>query len=98
MAEKNGTWTRVSLAVMGAITLLSAGFAACSTTVAVDYRRLDQQGTQKAQALETRVTKLETTLDVVLKGVQDNLKDLNDQFRKHMVSTGSGVARSGSGG
>jgi hypothetical protein len=83
MAEKNGTWMKVSLAVMGVATLLSVGFAACSTTVAVDYRRIDNQGTQKTQQLETRITVLETTQAVTLRQIQESLKELSEQFRKH---------------
>ena len=62
--KTNGTFLKVVACVMGAVTLISVGWASSSTMGLFDARELDERGTQQAIALEGRVEVLEKTLDL----------------------------------
>lgn len=78
----NSTWARVLIAIMGAITLFSTGWAASTTTAWMDVKRIDTQGTQKTQQLETRVTKIETTMEVCLNEIRKQLERIDQTLQQ----------------
>lgn len=80
----NGTFMRVIVCVMGAITLISTGWAASSTMGLFDARALDLHGTQKARELETRVTVLERTLEPRLAAIQASLASIQAKIDQHV--------------
>jgi len=79
--NKNGSFNKIVIAVMGSISLFSAGWAASATTAWLDVRRIDIQGSQKTQQLEARVAKVETTMEVCLKQIQEQLKEINQELK-----------------
>ena len=96
-AKGNGSWLKVVSCVMTAVTLFSTGWAASATVAWISYHKMDQTGTQKAQQLESRVVRIETTLDVTLRQMNDNLKSLQTEMIRHMQLT-AGQPRVGDGG
>lgn len=86
MAEhaKNGTWQRVVLCVMGIITLFTSGWAASSTTLVMDVRRIDSHGSQKSQALDVRVSTLESTVNLSLRSIEKSLTQIDEKITRHM--------------
>jgi len=102
-----GGWKNVVLYVMGVITLLSTGWASSSTTgwwvTGKDIKRIDERGTQKTALLETRVTHLETVVDIKLQQIFDalkansqQLKDNSEQLSSHIRDMRPTVPRGGS--
>jgi len=79
--SKNGSFNKFVVSIMGAVTLFSAGWAASATTAWLDIRRIDIQGSQKTQQLEARVAKVETTMEVWLKQIQEQLKEINQELK-----------------
>ncbi len=80
--EKYGNgWNKLTLCIMGAITLFSTGWAASSTTAWMDVKRIDVHGTLKTQELEVRVQKLETVMTERLSYIQEALQSLSRDLR-----------------
>jgi len=82
--ERNGTFMRVAVCIMAAITLISTGVAVSSSTSLFDARgtilAIDERGTKKAVALEARITVLEETVKPQLAGIQVTLKEIQQQL------------------
>jgi hypothetical protein len=84
MTDKaQNAWTRFAVCLMGAITLFSTGWAASATTVWMDVKRIDHQGTQKMIALESRMVKLENTVELSLSQINETLKTIRDDLKEH---------------
>mgnify|MGYP001175095759 CR=1 FL=1 len=82
----NGTWTKLAVCIMGAITLFSTGWASSSTLAWQDIKRIDIQGTQRTKELEVRVTKLETMVEITLSQIHSTLKVIQYDLKRHTES------------
>lgn len=80
----NGAFMKVVVCVMGAITLISTGWAASATMGLFDARALDVSGTQKARELDIRVTVLEKTLEPRLASIQAALTIIENKLDHHV--------------
>ena len=83
-ANGSGAFLKISVAVMGAVTLFSTGWAASSTMGLFDAKKIDERGTRKAQDLDMRLSVLEKTLEPRLVGIQLTLTAIQSQLNEHV--------------
>ena len=84
MAEpRNGTWNKVAMSVMAGITLLSAGWAAATSTACMEIKRIDVQGTQKMHDLDRRVSVLEYEVRGALLQLTRTMDEMKQDLKEH---------------
>ena len=86
--SSNGAFLKISVAVMGAVTLFSTGWAASATMGIFDAKQIDERGTRKAQDLDMRLSVLEKTLEPRLVGIQLTLSAIQSQLNEHVQTQG----------
>lgn len=92
---KDGLYTKVLLASLTVISLLSSGWAMCATMGVRDCARIEKNGTMLSQNVDKRVVVLEAALPYINKQLQDinaklderisrQLQDINAKLDEHM--------------
>jgi hypothetical protein len=87
LTKREGLGWKLLAAATSIVAVVSSMWAAASTAAMSEVRRIDVQGTQKTQAVELRVTALETRVIQNLDEMNRSLREMKDDFKAHVKDT-----------
>jgi len=86
-AAGNGVWNKVVMSIMAGITLFTTGWAASTSSMCTEVKRIDTHGTQKTTDLDRRVSVLEHEVRIALANLTKLMDDMKQDLKAHTART-----------